>query len=37
MLMSGPVALPVRLRGLVGSALDNRSLPPEFESQRGHI
>jgi len=26
-----------RLRGLVGSALDHRSLPPEFESRRGHI
>ena len=25
------------LRGLVGSALDHRSLPPEFESQHGHI
>jgi len=25
------------LRGLVGSMLDNRSLPPEFESQHGHI
>jgi len=26
-----------RLRGLTGSALDYRSLPPEFESRRGHI
>ena len=26
-----------RSRGLVGSALDHRLLPPEFESQRGHI
>ena len=26
-----------RLRGLVGSVLDHRSLPPEFESRRGHI
>ena len=26
-----------RLRGQVGSALDHRSLPPEFESRRGHI
>jgi len=26
-----------RLRGLVGSALDRRSLPPEFESRRRHI
>ena len=26
-----------RLRGLVGSALDHGSLPPEFESRRGHI
>ena len=25
-----------RLRGLVGSALDHRSLPSEFESRRGH-
>jgi len=25
------------LRDLVGSLLDHRSLPPEFESQRGHI
>jgi len=25
------------LRGLVGSALDHISLPPEFESRRGHI
>ena len=25
------------LCGLVGSVLDHRSLPPEFESQRGHI
>ena len=25
------------LQGLVGSALDDRSLPPVFESQRGHI
>ena len=24
-------------RGLVGSAFDHRSLPPEFESRRGHI
>ena len=27
----------MRLRGLVCSALDDRSLPPEFESRRGHI
>ena len=26
-----------RLRGLVGSTLDHRSLPPELESWRGHI
>ena len=26
-----------RLRGLTGSALDHISLPPEFESRRGHI
>ena len=26
-----------RLRGLVGSALDHRSLPSEFEYRRGHI
>ena len=26
-----------RLHGLFGSALDHRSLPPEFESERGHI
>jgi len=26
-----------RLRGLTGSALDQRSLLPEFESRRGHI
>jgi len=26
-----------RLRGLTGSALDHRSLPPEFESRCGHI
>ena len=26
-----------RLRGLIGSALDHRSLPAEFESRRGHI
>ena len=26
-----------RLRGPVGSALDHRSLPPEFESRRGQI
>jgi len=26
-----------RLRGLTGSALDHRSLPPEFEPRRGHI
>jgi len=26
-----------RLRGLVDSALDHRSLPSEFESRRGHI
>ena len=25
------------LRGLIGSVLDRRSLPPEFESWRGHI
>ena len=25
------------LRGLTGSALDHRSLPPEFDSQHGHI
>ena len=25
------------LRGLVGSGLDHRSLPPEFEIRRGHI
>ena len=25
------------LRGLIGTALDHRSLPPEFESRRGHI
>jgi len=25
------------LRGLVGSALDHRSLPPVFESWHGHI
>ena len=29
--------VPERLRGLIGSALDHRSLPPEFESRRGHI
>jgi len=27
----------VVLRGLIGSALDHRSLPPEFESRVGHI
>ena len=26
-----------RLLGLTGGALDHRSLPPEFESRRGHI
>jgi len=26
-----------RLCGLTGSVLDHRSLPPEFESRRGHI
>ena len=25
------------LRGLIGRVLDHRSLPPEFESWRGHI
>ena len=29
--------LTVRLRGLVGNALDHRSLPPVFESRVGHI
>jgi len=26
-----------RLRGLTGSGLDHKSLPPEFEHRRGHI
>ena len=26
-----------RFGGLIGSSLDNRSLPPEFESRRGHM
>ena len=26
-----------RLRGLIGSSLYHKSLPPEFESRRGHI
>ena len=26
-----------RLRGLTGSASDHRSLPPEFDSRRGHV
>jgi len=31
--------LSIHIRGalLVGSMLDHRSLPPEFESRRGHI
>ena len=28
---------PSRVRGLTGSALDHRSLPPEFEPRCGHI
>ena len=35
-LLQGLCDVAGRLRGLVGSALDQRSLPPDFETRRGH-